>query len=140
MSALDSNLLESIISMEEVKSAVWVCDGSKSPRVSVAKVMAGVSDVDVLLGGILLTQDNAYSSGKEISRGSNSSDGGNTGDGVKIAGEVIGSGGEIVSSRLLHLKQELLHLRALYGIVHDLLSQDQDAWQMDLDQRTRTLP
>ncbi|GJY88835.1 hypothetical protein Tco_0503463 [Tanacetum coccineum] len=28
-------------------------------------------------------------------RGSNSSDGGNTGDGVKIAGEVIGSGDEI---------------------------------------------
>ncbi|GJR11895.1 putative reverse transcriptase domain-containing protein [Tanacetum coccineum] len=35
-SALDSNLLESIISMEEVKSAVWVCDGSKSPSRSTA--------------------------------------------------------------------------------------------------------
>ncbi|GJY20676.1 hypothetical protein Tco_0393242 [Tanacetum coccineum] len=56
-----------------------------------AKVMAGVSDVDVLLGGILSTQDNAN---KEIS-GSNSSDGGNIRDGVKIAGEVIGSGDEI---------------------------------------------
>ncbi|GJV73800.1 retrovirus-related pol polyprotein from transposon TNT 1-94 [Tanacetum coccineum] len=37
------------------------------------------------------------SSGTKKYRGSNSSDGGNTGDGVKIAGEVIGSGGEIVS-------------------------------------------
>ncbi|GJT19367.1 hypothetical protein Tco_0878073 [Tanacetum coccineum] len=35
------------------------------------------------------------SSGIKKYRGSNSSDGGNTGDGVKIAGEVIGSGDEI---------------------------------------------
>ncbi|GJT04915.1 putative reverse transcriptase domain-containing protein [Tanacetum coccineum] len=35
------------------------------------------------------------SSGIEKYRGSNSSDGGNTGDGVKIAGEAIGSGDEI---------------------------------------------
>ncbi|GKC13499.1 hypothetical protein Tco_1010281 [Tanacetum coccineum] len=35
------------------------------------------------------------SSGTKKYQGSNSSDGGNTGDGVKIAGEVIGSGGEI---------------------------------------------
>ncbi|GJT39827.1 hypothetical protein Tco_0939692 [Tanacetum coccineum] len=35
------------------------------------------------------------SSGTKKYQGSNSSDGGNTRDGVKIAGEVIGSGGEI---------------------------------------------
>ncbi|GJZ22785.1 hypothetical protein Tco_0559824 [Tanacetum coccineum] len=35
------------------------------------------------------------SSGTKKYRGSNSSDGGNTGDGVKIAGEAIGSGNEI---------------------------------------------
>ncbi|GJZ53156.1 hypothetical protein Tco_0608041 [Tanacetum coccineum] len=60
-----------------------------------AKVMAGVSDVDVLLGGILSTQDNAYSSGIKKYRGSNSSDGGNIRDEVKIDGQVIGSGDEI---------------------------------------------
>ncbi|GJY20864.1 hypothetical protein Tco_0393430 [Tanacetum coccineum] len=35
------------------------------------------------------------SSGTKKYRGSNSSDGGNTGDGVKIAGEAIGSGDKI---------------------------------------------
>ncbi|GJT19480.1 hypothetical protein Tco_0878186 [Tanacetum coccineum] len=98
-----------------------------------ANVMDGVLDVDVLLGGILSTQDNAgygmihededndaiggndderaiikeedgehirflgsnSSSGIEKYQGSNSSDGGNIGDGVKIASEVIGSGDEI---------------------------------------------
>ncbi|GJY94649.1 hypothetical protein Tco_0511010, partial [Tanacetum coccineum] len=60
-----------------------------------AKVMAGVSDVDVLLGGILSTQDNAYFSRTKKYRGSNSSDDGNIDDGVKIAGGVIRSGGEI---------------------------------------------
>ncbi|GKA79080.1 hypothetical protein Tco_0785676, partial [Tanacetum coccineum] len=93
-----------------------------------SKVMAGVSDVDVLLGGILSTQDNAgygmihedgdndaiggnddegeiieeedgewirflggnSSSGTKKYRGSNSSDGDNIRDGVKIAGGVIG--------------------------------------------------
>ncbi|GKA28122.1 hypothetical protein Tco_0714290 [Tanacetum coccineum] len=46
------------------------------------------------------------SSGIKKYRGSNSSDGGNTRDGVKIAGEVIGSGGEIgldVSNQALSL-------------------------------------
>ncbi|GJX23428.1 hypothetical protein Tco_0227873 [Tanacetum coccineum] len=38
------------------------------------------------------------SSGTKKYRGSNSSDGGNTGDGVKIAGEVIGSGDEVGDS------------------------------------------
>ncbi|GKE92712.1 hypothetical protein Tco_1573807, partial [Tanacetum coccineum] len=60
-----------------------------------SKVMAGVSDVDVLLGGILSTQDNAKY------RGSNSNDGGNTGDGVKIASGVIGSSDEIEFSEEL---------------------------------------
>ncbi|GJR97580.1 hypothetical protein Tco_0269754 [Tanacetum coccineum] len=98
-----------------------------------SKVMAGVSDVDVLLGGILSTQDNAVygmihedgdndaiggndderainnvveeewicflggnsSSGTKKYQGSNSSDGGNTGDGVKIVGGVMRSGSEI---------------------------------------------
>ncbi|GKC47773.1 hypothetical protein Tco_1065495, partial [Tanacetum coccineum] len=77
-----------------------------------AKVMAGVSDVDVLLGGILSTKDNTgydkdgdndanggNDDEREIRikkyRGSNSSDGDNIGDGFKIAGEVIGSGDEI---------------------------------------------
>ncbi|GJT69257.1 hypothetical protein Tco_1028543 [Tanacetum coccineum] len=41
------------------------------------------------------------SSGTKKYRGSNSSDGGNTRDGVKIAGEVIGSGGEIEFSEEL---------------------------------------
>ncbi|GJW06092.1 hypothetical protein Tco_1568515, partial [Tanacetum coccineum] len=36
------------------------------------------------------------SSGTKKYRGSNSRDGGNTEDGVKIAGEVIGSSGKIV--------------------------------------------
>ncbi|GKB31255.1 hypothetical protein Tco_0870656 [Tanacetum coccineum] len=49
------------------------------------------------------------SSGIKKYRGSNSSDGGNTGDGVKIAGEVIGSGGEIESSEEL---KELLPAEA----------------------------
>ncbi|GJR59346.1 hypothetical protein Tco_1501508, partial [Tanacetum coccineum] len=131
-----------------------------------AKVMAGVSDVDVLLGGILLTQDNTsdndaiggnddertiiddilkilliglvtsldflndlfkignsideldnvveeedgewirFLGGNSFSRikkyrGSNSSDGGNTRDGVKIASGVIGSGDEIEFSEEL---------------------------------------
>ncbi|GJT11317.1 hypothetical protein Tco_0858359 [Tanacetum coccineum] len=83
-----------------------------------AKVMVGVSDVDVLLGGILSTKDNtgydkdgdndanggndderaisgnSFFRNKEY-RGLNSSDGGNIGDRVKIAGGVIGSGDEI---------------------------------------------
>ncbi|GJX75893.1 hypothetical protein Tco_0322704 [Tanacetum coccineum] len=83
-----------------------------------AKVMAGVSDVDVLLGGILSTQDNAgygmiHEDGDNDAiggndderairtkkyRGSNSSNGGNTGDGVEIDGEVIGSSDEIGDS------------------------------------------
>ncbi|GJZ07816.1 hypothetical protein Tco_0542099 [Tanacetum coccineum] len=104
-----------------------------------AKVMAGVSDVDVLLGGILSTKDNTgydkdgdndvnggnddereinnvveeedgewicflggnSSSGTKKYRGSNSNEGGNTGDGVKIVGEVIGSGDEIEFSEEL---------------------------------------
>ncbi|GJY11912.1 hypothetical protein Tco_0381221 [Tanacetum coccineum] len=65
-----------------------------------SKVMAGVSDVDFeeddgewicFLGG-------SSSSGTKKYRGSNSNDGGNTGDGVKIAGGVIGSSDEIDNS------------------------------------------
>ncbi|GKA20858.1 hypothetical protein Tco_0700847 [Tanacetum coccineum] len=41
------------------------------------------------------------SSGTKKYRGSNSSDGGNTGEGVKIASGVIGSGDEIESSKEL---------------------------------------
>ncbi|GKF53679.1 hypothetical protein Tco_0160589, partial [Tanacetum coccineum] len=41
------------------------------------------------------------SSGIKKYRGSNSNDGGNTGDGVKIASEVIGSGDEIEFSEEL---------------------------------------
>ncbi|GJR40147.1 hypothetical protein Tco_1215831 [Tanacetum coccineum] len=94
---------QSCASRAAVKSAV-------SCRMA-SKVMAGVSDVDVLLGGILSTKDNTRieeedggmdsllsgnsSSGIKKYRGSNSNDGGNTGDGVKIAGGVIGSGDEI---------------------------------------------
>ncbi|GJY61022.1 hypothetical protein Tco_0461679 [Tanacetum coccineum] len=72
-----------------------------------AKVMAGVSDVDVLLGGILSTKDNTgYDKDED-----NDANGGNdderkiieeedgmvgiSREGVKIAGEVIGSGDEI---------------------------------------------
>ncbi|GJX39076.1 hypothetical protein Tco_0252379, partial [Tanacetum coccineum] len=105
-----------------------------------AKVMAGVSDVDVLLGGILSTEDNTgydkdgdndanggnddereinnvveeedeehisvflggnSSSGTKKYQGSNSNDGGNTRDEVKIAGGVIGSGDRIEFSKEL---------------------------------------
>ncbi|GKA68084.1 hypothetical protein Tco_0768001 [Tanacetum coccineum] len=118
-----------------------------------AKVMAGVSDVDVLLGGILSTEDNTgygmihedgdndaiggndderaineldnvveeedgewiyflggnSSSGTKKYRGSNSNDGGNIGDGVKIVGELIGSSDEIGFSKEL---KELLPAEA----------------------------
>ncbi|GJX16334.1 hypothetical protein Tco_0217166 [Tanacetum coccineum] len=73
-----------------------------------AKVMAGVSDVDVLLEALSIREHGMIhnddrtgvidaNDGDDDEREirSNSSDGGNTGDGVKIAGEVIGSGGEI---------------------------------------------
>ncbi|GKC47139.1 hypothetical protein Tco_1064861, partial [Tanacetum coccineum] len=73
-----------------------------------AKVMVGVSDVDVLLGGILSTKDN-ISSGTKKYRGSNSNDGVNTGDGVKITSEVIGYGDEIEFSEEL---KELLPAEA----------------------------
>ncbi|GJS03137.1 hypothetical protein Tco_0319645 [Tanacetum coccineum] len=96
-----------------------------------SKIMAGVSDVDVLLGGILSTKDDtgydkdgnsdenggndfeeedgewicflggSSFSGTKKYRGSNSSDGGNTGDGVKIAGGVIVFGDEIEFSEEL---------------------------------------
>ncbi|GJS80460.1 hypothetical protein Tco_0730341 [Tanacetum coccineum] len=79
-----------------------------------AKVMAGVSDVDVLLGGILSTEDNTYSSGTKKYRGSNSNDGGNTGDGVKIAGGVIGSGDEIGSLRI-HNDQRIAAMMGYRG-------------------------
>ncbi|GJZ10355.1 hypothetical protein Tco_0545114 [Tanacetum coccineum] len=94
-----------------------------------SKVMTGVSDVDVLLGGILSTKDDTgydkdgnnecndnvveeedrewirflggnSSSGIEKYRGLNSSDGGNIGDRVKIAGGVIGFDDEIVFEEL----------------------------------------
>ncbi|GJX98247.1 hypothetical protein Tco_0355266 [Tanacetum coccineum] len=41
------------------------------------------------------------SSGTKKYQGSNSNDGGNTGDGVKIAGRIIGSGDEIEFSKEL---------------------------------------
>ncbi|GKF51137.1 hypothetical protein Tco_0147604, partial [Tanacetum coccineum] len=44
---------------------------------------------------------NSFSSGTKKYRGSNSNDGGNTGDGVKIAGGVIGSDDEIEFSEEL---------------------------------------
>ncbi|GKB00654.1 hypothetical protein Tco_0828647 [Tanacetum coccineum] len=65
----------------------------------------------VLLGGTFYQQKLSRSknditsfessSGTKKYRGSNSSDGGNTGDGVKIAGRVIGSGDEIEFSEEL---------------------------------------
>ncbi|GJY56027.1 hypothetical protein Tco_0455142 [Tanacetum coccineum] len=78
----------------------------KNPAVSCrmsSKVMAGVSDVDDELDNVVEEEDEEQicflggnsSSGTKKYRGSNSSDGGNIGDGVKIAGEVIGSGDEI---------------------------------------------
>ncbi|GKA25299.1 hypothetical protein Tco_0711408 [Tanacetum coccineum] len=67
-----------------------------------SKIMASVLDVDVLLGGILSTQDNTYH-GMIYDDGDNDANDRdddeikyNIGDGVKIAGEVIGSGDEIV--------------------------------------------
>ncbi|GJZ37034.1 hypothetical protein Tco_0583225 [Tanacetum coccineum] len=79
-----------------------------------AKVMVGVSDVDVLLEGILSTKDNTgydkdgdndanggnddereiILQNKELYRGFNSSDGGYIEDRVKLAGGLIGSGDE----------------------------------------------
>ncbi|GJW87994.1 hypothetical protein Tco_0163334 [Tanacetum coccineum] len=53
--------------------------------------------------------------GQSYYRGSNSSDGGNIGDGVKIAGEVIGSGDEIMGNNLVkrsivkNIKEENAH-------------------------------
>ncbi|GJT99188.1 hypothetical protein Tco_1094706 [Tanacetum coccineum] len=98
----------------------------KNPAVSCrmsSKVMAGVSDVDEYklrkmviqnqgfefqdeLDNVVEEEDEEHicflggnsSSGTKKYRGSNSSDGGNIGDGVKIAGEVIGSGDEIGDS------------------------------------------
>ncbi|GJY53213.1 hypothetical protein Tco_0444877 [Tanacetum coccineum] len=109
-----------------------------------AKVMAGVSDVDVLLGAFyqirqlivrMISQvlkrcygmihndgdgdNDAYDDDwdddeRDIRtkkyRGSNSSDGGNTRDGVKIASGVIGSGdeiGEITDGIILEFSEEL---------------------------------
>nr|GEV81658.1 reverse transcriptase domain-containing protein [Tanacetum cinerariifolium] len=57
--------------------------------------MAGASDVDVLLGGIY--QHKITRNKTDI--GTNSGDGGNTGDGVKIVGGVIGSCGGIGKHR-----------------------------------------
>ncbi|GJR88085.1 putative ribonuclease H-like domain-containing protein [Tanacetum coccineum] len=55
-------------------------------------VMADASDVDVLLGGIyqhkITRNNNDITSRTKKYQGSNSSDGGNTGDGVKIVGEM----------------------------------------------------
>ncbi|GJS69429.1 hypothetical protein Tco_0098095 [Tanacetum coccineum] len=81
------------------------------------------------------------SSGTKKYRGSNSSDGGNIGDGVKIAGEVIGSGDEIEFSEEL---KELLpqmklgnnpfegkgvkeHLGSVHGRVEGLVG---DVWEL----------
>ncbi|GKF19919.1 hypothetical protein Tco_0068557 [Tanacetum coccineum] len=83
-----------------------------------SKVMAGVSDVDVLLGDNVVEEEDGEqirflggnsSLGIKKYRGSNSSDGGNIGDEVKIAGEVIGSGDEIGFSEEL---KELLPAEA----------------------------
>ncbi|GJU30757.1 hypothetical protein Tco_1174346 [Tanacetum coccineum] len=72
-----------------------------------SKVMTGVSDVDVLLGveeedeeQIRFLGGNS-SLGTKKYQGLNSSDGGNIGDRVKIAGGVIGSGDEIEFSEEL---------------------------------------
>ncbi|GJV40965.1 hypothetical protein Tco_1419405 [Tanacetum coccineum] len=74
-----------------------------------SKVMAGVSDVDDELNNVVEEEDGEWicflggssSSGTKKYRGSNSSDGGNTGDEVKIAGGVIGYGDEIEFSEEL---------------------------------------
>ncbi|GJZ82742.1 hypothetical protein Tco_0647915 [Tanacetum coccineum] len=62
--------------------------------------IVGVEDINIVKeedGEWIYFLGGTSSSGTKKYRGSNSSDGGNTGDGVKIASEVIGSGGEIVS-------------------------------------------
>ncbi|GJZ99570.1 hypothetical protein Tco_0672121 [Tanacetum coccineum] len=100
-----------------------------------SKVMAGVSDVDVLLGGILSTKDNTWveeedgewihflggnsSSGTKKYRGSNSNDGGNTRDGVKIAGGVIGSGDEIGKMTLRAQETCMIWLGHIGGLEGD---------------------
>ncbi|GJU82060.1 hypothetical protein Tco_1284425 [Tanacetum coccineum] len=55
-------------------------------------------------------------------QGSNSNDGGNTGDGVKIAGEVIGSGDEIEFSEELKelLLDELVNNPVIRSIVENI--------------------
>ncbi|GJY53368.1 hypothetical protein Tco_0445032 [Tanacetum coccineum] len=77
-----------------------------------AKVMAGVSDVDVL-----------FSSGTKKYRGSNSSDGGNTGDGVKIVGGVMGSGDEIeqLEGDYERLYDDLLRLKTSFDVLFESL-------------------
>ncbi|GJY29839.1 hypothetical protein Tco_0405606, partial [Tanacetum coccineum] len=80
------------------------------------KVMAGVSDVDILLG--VKEEDGEWihflggnnSLGTKKYWGSNSSDGGNTRDGVKIAGGVIGENtdGIILSLEFSEELKELL--------------------------------
>ncbi|GJR97545.1 hypothetical protein Tco_0269719 [Tanacetum coccineum] len=109
------------LAMAAVCASTAVVRSAISCRMA-SKVMAGVSDVDVLLGGILSTEDNTYtydeldnvveeedeeqirflggnsSSGTKKYRGSNSNDGGNTGDGVKIAGGKDENTGGIILS------------------------------------------
>ncbi|GJZ15118.1 hypothetical protein Tco_0550795, partial [Tanacetum coccineum] len=57
---------------------------------------------------------NHSSSGIEKYRGLNSSDGGNIGDRVKIAGGVIGSGDEIGSLRI-HIEQSIAAMMGYRG-------------------------
>ncbi|GJX29345.1 hypothetical protein Tco_0237424 [Tanacetum coccineum] len=77
--------------------------------ITVVAIIRIVVAVDGVIYNVVEKEDGEWicflsgssSSGTKKYRGSNSSDGGNTGDGVKIAGEVIGSGDEIEFSEEL---------------------------------------
>ncbi|GJS82024.1 hypothetical protein Tco_0748565 [Tanacetum coccineum] len=87
------------LAMATVCASMAVVRSAISCRMT-SKVCPWFSDLR-LVGGILSTSENRYSSGTKKYQGSNSSDCGNTGDGVKIAGEVIGSDDEIEFSEVL---------------------------------------
>ncbi|GJY96753.1 hypothetical protein Tco_0513663 [Tanacetum coccineum] len=92
-------LKQKALAMAAVCASTAVVRSAISCRMTF-KVCPWFSDLR-LVGGILSTSENRYSSGTKKYQGSNSSDCGNTGDGVKIAGEVIGSDDEIEFSEVL---------------------------------------
>ncbi|GJZ50947.1 hypothetical protein Tco_0605462 [Tanacetum coccineum] len=77
-------------------------DNEERPVDDILKILliCLVTSLD-FLNDLFKIGNSVVSKGTKKYRGSNNSDGGNTEDGVKIAGEVIGSGGEIEFSEEL---------------------------------------